>query len=360
MTCPPSQPVQTLGDLGEFTLLREVVLPTVGGGEGVSPLGDDCSFVRLPSGKHDLVVTTDVAPRPLAWYVGHQSYCTWGWHAVVASVSDLAAAGAVPLVITTSVEAPREMVVGEFKEFFEGIAEASRQHGVANGGGNVREAPRLACHTTAIGVVPTGAQLRRGGARPGDLLVAVGECGHFGAAYVRAKERGLDALSEVERARLCRPRARVNEMQVLHGNGLVSAASDNSDGVLGALWNIAEASGCAVEVDMSTGVLPKPVAAVASEFGYNPWNLMFFWGDWQVIVSVHASKTDDFWRAAKQHDISVQRIGRACEGPPGLVGLSEGRRRPLRLLRNENFLESSFNADVLTNVEFILRSPLWA
>lgn len=360
MEPPPSQSIQTLGDLGEFALLQQVVLPMVGGGEGVSPLGDDCSFVRLPSGKHDLVVTTDAAPRPLAWSVGDQSYRTWGWHAVVGSVSDLAAAGAVPLVITTSVEAPRDMAVEDFKEFFQGIAEASREHGVTNGGGNVREAPRFACHTTAIGVVPTSAQLRRGGARPGDLLIAVGECGHFGAAYVRAKERGLDALSEVEHARLCRPRAYIKEMQLLHGPGLLSAASDNSDGVLGALWNIAEASGCAVELDMSTRALPKPVAEVASEFGYNPWNLMFFWGDWQVIVSVPPARSDDFWRTAKEHRISVQRLGRACEGPPRLVGLSEGHRRSLQLIRNENFLESSFNADVVTNVEFMLRSALWA
>ncbi len=353
------QSLQTLKDLGEFALVRQVVLPIVGGDDGVSPLGDDCAFVRLPSGHHDLVVTTDVGPRPLVWHVGHQSYRTWGWYAVMINVSDLAAAGATPLAITTSIEAPGDMAVDDFKEFFQGMAEASREHGIANGGGNVRQASKFACHGTAIGVVPTGAQLRRGGARPSDLLVAVGECGRFATAYVRAKEYGFGALSCEEQTQLCRPRARVNEMQILHGRGLVSAASDNSDGLLGALWNIAEASGCAVELDMSREALPKRVAEVASEFGYNPWNLMFFWGDWQVVVSVPAARTDDFWRVAKAHHISAQNLGRVCEGPPRLVGLSEGRRHNLRLLRNENFLQSSFNTDILAHVEFMLRSQLW-
>jgi len=292
--------------------------------------------------------------------VGHQSYRTWGWYAVVINLADLAAAGATPLIITTSVEAPADMAVDDFKGFFEGIAEASQEHGIANGGGNVREAPKFACHGTAIGVTPTDAQLRRNGAQSGDLIVSVGECGRFATAYVRAKNHGFDSLSPDEQTQLCRPRARVNEMQILHSNGLVSAASDNSDGVMGAIWNIAEASGCAIELDMSPESLPERVVEVASEFGYNPWNLMFFWGDWQVVVSVPPGRSDEFWRVSKEHRIPVQHLGRACAGPPRLVGLSEGRRHNLRLLRNENFLKSSFNTDVEEHVEFMLRSQLWA
>lgn len=360
MNRPPPRTVQTLGDLGEFALLQQVVIPAVGGSESVSPLGDDCAFADLPSGRHDLVVTTDVAPRPLVWHVGHQSYRTWGWYAVVVNVSDLAAAGAAPLAITSSVEAPPDMAVDDFREFFEGMAEASREHGIANAGGNVREAPRFACHATALGVVPKGDQLRRTGAHPGDLLYAVGESGQFGAAYVRAKERGFDTLCQSEQERLCRPRARISEMQILHRHGLISAASDNSDGVLGAFWNIAEASGCSIEIDMSSRALPRDVEGTARDLGYDPWNLMFFWGDWQVLVSVPAARNDDFLRAAKEHHIPIQRFGGVGEGPPQLVGLIEGHRRSLRLLRNENFREFSFGADVLTNVEFMLKSPLWA
>jgi len=357
-TRPPS--LQTLKDLGEFTLLRQVVIPTVGGSDRVSPLGDDCAFIRLPSGEHDLVVTADVVPRPLVWHVGHQSYRTWGWYAVLVNVSDLAAAGATPLIITTSVEASGDMAVNDFKEFFEGMAEACQEHGIANGGGNVREAPEFACHGTAIGIVLTGAQLRRSGARPGDLLVAVGECGRFAAAYIRAKEYGFRKLSPDDQIRLTRPHARTKEMQILHSRGLVNAACDNSDGVLGSLWNIAEASKCAIELDMSPEALPESVTEVASEFGYNPWNLMFFWGDWQVIASVPVNQSDNFWKSAKEHHMPVQHLGHACEGPPQLMGLSEGRRHNLRLLRNENFLKSSFNTDVEEHVEFMLRSQLWA
>ncbi len=183
MGCPPFQSSQTLEDLGEFAILQQIVLPTVGGNSGVSLLGDDCASVHLPSGDHDLVVTTDVAPRPLVWLLGDQSYRTWGWYAVIINVSDLAAAGATPLAITTSIEAPSDMTADDFREFFEGMAEASHAHGIANAGGNVRQASKFGCHGTAMGVVQKGSQLRRKGAQPGDFLVAVGECGRFAAAF---------------------------------------------------------------------------------------------------------------------------------------------------------------------------------
>ena len=358
MNNPSEHKPLTLADVGEFALVQQILLPTVVVSDIASPLGDDCVYVHLPSEPNDLVVTSDVAPRPLAWHLGHESYRTWGWYAVVINLSDLAAAGATPLVITTSVEAPGNMIVDDFREFFEGMAEACQEYGIANGGGNVREAPKFACHVTAIGVTPTNVQLRRNGAHPGDLIVSVGECGRFANAYVIAKNHGFDSLSPDEKTQLCRPRARVNEMQILHGNGLVNAASDNSDGVLGTLWNIAEASKCTIELDMSPENLPEYVTEVASEFGYNPWNLLFFWGDWQVVVSVPSARSDDFWRVAKEHSIPVQHLGRVCEGPPKLMGLSEGRRRKLKLLRNENFSKSSFNKNVTEHVEYMLRSQL--
>jgi thiamine-monophosphate kinase len=350
----------TLGDLGEFALLRQIVIPAVSRSDTVSPLGDDCAFVRLPSGEDDLVVTSDAAPRPLAWHVGHQSYRTWGWYAVVVAVSDLAAGGAIPLVITTSVEAPRSMTVTDLREFFEGMAEASHAHNIANAGGNIREAKGFASHGTAIGLVRRASGLRRNGARPGDQLIAVGRCGLFASAFLRAKNLGLDALSPEEQQCLVRPRARAEELRTLSGRSVLTAASDASDGVLGAVWNIAEASGCAAELDLSPEAIPPYVLAVASEFHYDPWNLMFFWGDWQVIVSVPLEHLDEFRGVANERQIPTQFLGVVREGPPRLLGTRDATTKTLRLLRNESFVRPSFNGDVMSHVESMLRTELWA
>ena len=349
----------TLSDIGEFSLLEQVVLPTVGNSKGVTSLGDDCAFIKLPSGQHELVVTTDVAPQPLSWHLGYRSYHTWGWYAVMINVSDLAAAGASPLAITTSIEAPSDMLVSDFKEFFEGIADASQEHSIANAGGNIRARSAFACHGTAIGTISSGARLRRNGAQPGDIIVSVGQCGRFASAYLRAKQSGFDNLSIDEQAILIRPVARIREMQLLHSRGLVTAASDNSDGVLGAIWNISEGSKCTIEIDMLPETLPDDVIKAASEFGYDPWNLMFFWGDWQIIAAIASNKAHDFWSVVKEFNIPVQRLGRCSKGSPQILGVRGEHKQRLKLLRNENFVHTSFNLDLDTHIEFMLSSCLY-
>ena len=113
----------TLAECGEFRLLNEIVLPLFADQAGVSPLGDDCALVDLPDGSHRLVVTSDAAPRPLAWALGHESYHTWGWYAAAVNASDLASAAAKPLALTTSLEAPSSMKVAEY---YEGLVETKR------------------------------------------------------------------------------------------------------------------------------------------------------------------------------------------------------------------------------------------
>ncbi|MBD3352318.1 MAG: hypothetical protein GF364_12600 [Candidatus Lokiarchaeota archaeon] len=348
-----------LSDLGEFDLLYKVLLPTIDSSEYVSPLGDDCAYVSLPSGQNDLVLSTDVAPQPLVWHLGHTSYRTWGWYSVVVAVSDLASASASPLVFTTSIDAPKDMLVDELKEFFEGIAEASRVHNISNAGGNIREASKFACHTTVIGLSAKEKYLRRVGAVAGDYFFSVGNCGKFCSVFLKAKQEGFCNLSSDEQNVLCRPYARINEMKLLFENNLFNAASDNSDGVLGSLWNIADASKCSIVLDMSDKLLPDYVKKAALDYDYDPWNLFYFWGDWQVIVSVPTAKLDSFTNLTKNNNIPIYFLGRADKGPPELIGHSGERTGNVKLLRNENFQKSSFNQNVLEHVESMLRTPIW-
>src|SRR5947207_987313 len=118
-------PNETLGDWGEFRILNEIVLPTV---RSVGPpklLGDDCAFVPTAlSTSEELVVTTDVGPKPLSWEVGLKSYSSWGWYSVVVNLSDLASAGARAIAFANSIDAPSEMPVRDLSDFFAGIRDA--------------------------------------------------------------------------------------------------------------------------------------------------------------------------------------------------------------------------------------------
>lgn len=345
----------TLADVGEFSLINDVILPTLAPVAVGSDQGDDCSLLTIPS--PHIAVTCDVGPRPIAWSLGLRSYWSWGWHTVIINLSDLATAGASPIAITTSVEAPASFLVDDLREFFRGIVAACKRFGLQTAGGNIRAAPRFEVHATALGALHNGIHIGRYGCRPGHHLLAIGEMGQLVSALIKASHCGPDALNEREREALLRPTARTEEMQRLRH--LVQAASDSSDGVLGALWNIAERSRCGIELHLDSSVLPDTVVAAAQLEKVDPWNLMFFWGDWQIIVAVEETNMEAFRHIATENGIPVTELGRATASGPALLARALGRLRRVRLLRNENFRPASFNAGTDEHIAMMLHSSLF-
>lgn len=350
--------VERLDDWGEFRLISDVVIPTLQNRGVAKSLGDDCGFLPLSVHGH-LAVTTDYGPRPLVWELGHTSYWTWGWLAVVINASDLAAGGAKPIGFTSSVEAPPSMAVDDFRDFFDGMAAACHEFAIPNLGGNIRAAPHFECHGTAFGLVEHEHPLTRSGCRPGDIIVAVGECGRFISAYLQAKQNGLGNIAEDEQERLLKPRPRLIEMATLHQANVLTASSDNSDGVLGAIWNIAERSACGVELELGADSISPSVHKVAQENKLNPLNLALCWGDWQVIVAIAKNSLQTFMKVATDHKIEYTLLGKAVEGLPKLYGKLDGRRIPLKVLRNENFAETSYNKNVHDHLVRMLHDSIF-
>ena len=350
---------ETLQDWGEFRLINEIVLPILSSTSLSAPLGSDCAYVPIPKNSDSLVVTCDAGPKPLAWDLDYKSFWSWGWYSVIINASDLAAAGAKPLAFTSSVEAPASMPVQDFRDFFEGISNACQELDIPNAGGNIRAAPRFECHGTAIGTIQGGNLLTRSNCKPGDSIVVIGECGRFIAAYLKAKEEGIDSLPEEDWKRIVRPWPRLREMSILQKSDFINASTDNSDGILGALWNIAERSNCAIEVDMNDEFLPAPVCSAADMIKTDPWNLMFFWGDWQVVIAVAKDALVQFKTIAAKEEIQYSVIGRATEESSALYGNHAGKRKRLNLLRNENFISLSFNSNLQDHLKSMLYAPLF-
>lgn len=350
----------TLKDWGEFRLLNELVLPILRRGSAGEHLGDDCAFVSLDAAGKKLVVTTDAGPKPLAWELGHESYRTWGWYSVLANASDLAAAGASPLAFTTSVEAPAEMLVSNFREYFEGMDSACTSFSLKNAGGNIRVAQRFATHGTAIGTIPNSEQIGRNACQPGDSIVSIGRNGYFISSFLKASRLGnLEVLSDSERDAIVSPVPQIREMQVLRKAKVLSSATDNSDGVMGSLWNIIERSNVGIELWLDDPQIPDYVHKEAMQHGLDPRNLYLFWGDWQVIASVRAGQLDEFNSLARQEGIDASVIGIAIPGEKGVWGIEGNRRSRLRVLRNENFVDRSFNDNPISHTEYLLKTSLY-
>jgi thiamine monophosphate kinase len=124
------------------------------------------------------------------------------------------------------------------------------------------------------------------------------------------------------------------------------------------VWNIIEGSHCGIELHLDDGQIPPVVRDIAAKVDVDPWNMMFCWGDWQVICTVAHGKVDRLRTEIATLGVTARKLGIAVEGPPELYGLRDTRRGRIEVVRNENFTASSFNRGTEAQLWYMLRAPL--
>jgi thiamine-monophosphate kinase len=135
---------------------------------------------------------------------------------------------------------------------------------------------------------------------------------------------------------------------------LVNAASDSSDGVLGAVANLAYSSKLAALLDLDKIAVPPATRLAAERAGCDPLNVMLLWGGWEVVAAIPANKL----ARARVLDGSLTVLGQFDSGPPALYNRINGRRLPLPLLRNENFTQDAYNQSFAAHLRRMLYTPL--
>ncbi len=353
----------TLGQLGELRLIEEVILPLARQHDMDTVAGDDCAYVGANG---LLAVTADVGPKPLLHDLpGYESDLdAAGWMAVVATASDVATAGAEPLFLTNCIDASPDLTVGEFRQFIGGYFKACSAFGFKNGGGDVRHGPKLVARVFGAGVCRHGQRTGRSGVKPGDRLALIGPGGVFMATYLLARHgdpgtvqdgRLLAQASEILR----RPRPQLKAMQHLVSAGVVTAASDTSDGLIGALDNLRRRSGTGLHLYLNHDLLSPTVVAAARAHGVDPWNVFVAWGDWSVAIAIPADKAEQFAELCDTHQIQHSMLGVATPEPNIVACVDGGQPKRLTLIRNENFVSQGFNAGLAGHLDYILKTPLF-
>jgi len=225
----------------EFDLIRQIERQTRVSGRGVvEGIGDDAAVLEVPPGKL-LVAAVDTMNAGVHFPADSEPYGL-GHKCLAINLSDLAAMGSEPRWALLSLSLPgadREWL----DAFTSGFRALAASYDVALVGGDTTSGP-LSISVTALGLVRSGGQLLRSGARPGDLIVVSGTLG--GAA--RTLELLRAGATDVDRERLDRPQPRVALGQALAG--YASACIDISDGLLADLGHILDASGVGARVDV--------------------------------------------------------------------------------------------------------------
>lgn len=331
----------TLADLGERRIIREV-LPRY-----CSPAGDDCAAFTATSDR--LVITTDPVPEPAAKLLGGDPDLYWmGWLLVTINISDIAAAGAMPSAFVAAIEAPPDLPVADFERLLLGIREACDEYGAHYVGGNLKENAKIAATGTAVGECVTK-HLSRSGVCPGDVLLSVGQGGIFWRDALAVLTGGN--VPDKGRSPLFKPLAQVRAMVHLHSLGLVSAAIDNSDGLLASLQQLATINEVGIEIDIPS--LRGSSRDAAGKLD-DPARCWLGWGDWNVIVAVRAHQVVEAVGCASEQGHVVIPIGRATSDSGRLTLSGASEKLPAPRIESERFAKDSwFSAGIQSYVNLL-------
>lgn len=348
---------QSLGDLGERRIIAELLAPRYG--SSAPPYGDDCARLSPPVGESGrIMATTDPCPPPMALALGFTDEYYRGWLLATINLSDLAAAGAEPLGLLTSLQLPTDTRVAEFLRLLDGIDDCCTQAKTSVVGGNLKESKMIDVSATAIGWC-SGDPLSRRGAEIGDQVVLIGELGEFWAGALGVRQGVLKTdISEPLLRNVLTPRAHLGSAARMRHESVLSACIDNSDGLYPALIQLAEPNGVAIRLDREALDFSEHVRHVARELDVDPLRLALGWGDWQLIATCPPRNTPRVAELAAESGDELHVLGEVIDGAG--VRLQEGGDQgPLLPLDSQRFMPDSwFSAGVEGYIDAMLTSPL--
>ncbi len=346
-----------LGEMGERRIVSEILAPRYG--RNSLPFGDDCAQLPIGSDCQDwLLVTTDPCPPPMAHLVGFKDEYYRGWLLATINLSDLAAAGAEPLGLLTSLQLPAEMKVADFVRLLDGVDECAAASGTSVIGGNLKESPKVDVSATAIGRCDDPPLTRRGAAS-GDLVVMIGELGEFWAGTLGLRSAILEPSPDEPLLRnVLTPRARISAAADLRRQGLLSTCIDNSDGLYPSLIQLADANDTAIRIDRSMFSFSERVLSVAAKLDLDPFRLALGWGDWQLLGTCGPSKVDGVLAVTSASGEELRVIGEVVPGA-GVRLREGGDEGPLLPLDSQRFMPDSwFTAGIEAYIEAMRHGPL--
>ncbi|WP_077001040.1 thiamine-phosphate kinase [Variovorax sp. KK3] len=281
-----------------------------------SPLGvgDDCALLALAPGMQ-LAVSMDMLVEG-RHFLSTVEPARLGHKALAVNLSDLAACGAKPLAFTLALALP-SVDEAWLEGFSRGLFALADAHGCELVGGDTTRGPLNIC-ITVFGEVPAGAALLRSGARPGDELWASGTLGD--ARLALEVFRGTltlpaDGFAQARR-RMEQPEPRVALGQALRG--IATAAVDLSDGLVGDLGHILDASGVGATVDADAACALIGIDGAAGlDLAVRRTCALAGGDDYELLFTAPSAAAEAVQDAGRRSATPVARIGR-IEAAPGL------------------------------------------
>lgn len=290
---------------------KEVLL-----GPGV---GEDCSVIELKQGEV-FVISAD----PIT---GTASEI--GTLAVNITANDLAAGGAQPVGIMLTVLMPEETSEQDLKQIMREVEAACKDLNMEVIGGHTEITAVVNQPVISVAGVGKAAKddiISTGAGKPGQDIVMTKWAGTEGTGIIAAEKRSelLQRFTEdyIDRAReLIRHISIVKEAEIAKRNGACAMHDITEGGVFGALWELGEACGCGLEVNLKQIPIKQETVEICQFFDLNPYMLMSS-GSLMIVTDNGSRMTQEL----EKEGISASVIGKMMSGHDKVVINDEERR----------------------------------
>jgi len=313
---------RTLGELGEFDVIDQIVRKLSPGSGVLLGPGDDAAVVAAADSR--VVATTDLLVEGRHFRRDWSEAYDVGRKAAAQSLADVAAMGAVPTAVLVGLAAPGSLPVDWATSLADGLREESESAGAVVVGGDLVRSETLTIAVTALGSLEGRGPVTRAGAKAGDVVAVTGRLG-WAAAGFAVLSRGFRSprvLVEAHR-RPSPPYAQGPRAALLGATAMI----DVSDGLVQDLGHVAAASG--VLIDLASGVfeVPEVFQDTARALSADPLTWMLAGGEDHALAACFPAEValPEGWQVVgrvSQGEGIVHVDGEPYDGPGGWQAFS--------------------------------------
>lgn len=327
-------------EIGKFSLdlIEKIVYPRLGAKRAevlVGPgHGRDNAVIRLGCNQV-LVATAD--PLSVIPALGLKDSAYLSVHLLA---SDLATCGFSPRFMMVNLSLPLRMKNEEFEEYWTCLNFECRKLGIAIVGGHTGR--YVGSDYTVVGggvmmtLAPEKKYLASNMSKPGDALImtkgtAIATTAILSRAFPKTIEKAYGA-SFLKKARLYLRQFSVVEDALtaasvgLRDKGVTAMHDVTEGGLLGALYELSEASKIGLEIQLSDVIITQEAKLVCDLFNLSPYSTL---SEGTLIIAAKPEKAQKVLQALELKGIKSRIIGKVTDARDGRWIKREGRKEPL-------------------------------
>lgn len=313
--------------MSEFDIIERFFAPLTMGQAGSVGLKDDGAVVSIPDG-HELVVTSDTLNEAVHFLRGEDPM-NIAHKALRVNLSDLASMGADPICYQLNLAFAAQPSESWLERFTGALMADQALYGIYCSGGDTTslKGGYLSVSITAMGCIPKGRAVRRGGAKDGDRIVLTGAVGDA-VLGLKVLQGGLDRRKYAGAvSRYLQPLPRIGCVDVLRR--YAHAAADISDGLLADLGHIAAASSLGARIDLEAFVYSQDVQRALNGGVISVEDVLSGGDDYELVLAVPEVVCNESIVELGKHDLNPMVIGIFSSDTQGVCVYENG------LLRND-------------------------